>query len=66
MALKTFKNCPKCQSYIEKILDCDHITWKRCQHQFCCECFADYQKIQSRMSKHIYIISETGNDFNCK
>jgi len=43
---KHSKKCPKCQSYIEKISGCDHMTCKRCKYQFCWQCFADYQKIQ--------------------
>ncbi|CAF3682225.1 unnamed protein product [Rotaria sordida] len=40
------KKCPLCQSYIEKISGCDHMTCTRCKHQFCWECYADYKKIQ--------------------
>jgi hypothetical protein len=44
---KHSKKCPKCQSYIEKISGCDHMTCKRCKHQFCWICFADYRNIQN-------------------
>ncbi|CAF1442892.1 unnamed protein product [Adineta steineri] len=43
---KNSKKCPKCHSYIEKISGCDHMTCKKCQHEFCWECFSDYKKIQ--------------------
>ncbi len=43
---KYSKKCPKCQTYIEKISGCDHMTCKKCKHQFCWQCFADYKKIQ--------------------
>ncbi len=44
---KYSKKCPQCQSYIQKISGCDHMTCKRCKYQFCWQCFADYQKIQN-------------------
>ncbi|UJR24752.1 hypothetical protein I4U23_006126 [Adineta vaga] len=42
---KHSKICPKCHSYIEKVSGCDHMTCKRCGHQFCWQCLVDYQNI---------------------
>lgn len=43
---KYSKKCPKCQTYIEKISGCDHITCKQCKYQFCWQCLSDYRNIQ--------------------
>jgi len=39
------KRCPNCQWYIQKNEGCDHMTCRYCQHEFCWQCFADYQLI---------------------
>lgn len=49
---KYSKKCPKCQSPIEKISGCDHMTCRRCFHQFCWQCLADYRKILNHGSKY--------------
>jgi hypothetical protein len=43
---KYSKKCPKCQISIEKISGCDHMICKRCKHEFCWQCFANYRIIQ--------------------
>lgn len=35
------KKCPKCKWPIEKNSGCDHMTCRKCNHEFCWNCFAD-------------------------
>lgn len=37
------KECPRCYTNIEKIDGCDHMTCRRCQHEFCWICLANYR-----------------------
>ena len=39
------KKCPNCNWYIQKNEGCDHMTCRYCHHEFCWQCFADYQAI---------------------
>jgi hypothetical protein len=51
---KHSKKCPQCHSFIQKVSGCDHMTCKRCKHQFCWQCFSDYENIQSYgLRKHM-------------
>ncbi|KAF2656696.1 hypothetical protein K491DRAFT_578106, partial [Lophiostoma macrostomum CBS 122681] len=36
------KQCPGCQSNIEKRDGCDHMTCTKCKHEFCWMCLANY------------------------
>jgi hypothetical protein len=45
LAQKT-KNCPNCQSSIEKTAGCDHMTCARCHFEFCWACLANYAAIR--------------------
>ncbi|KAF2483139.1 hypothetical protein BDY17DRAFT_141897 [Neohortaea acidophila] len=40
---KTSKPCPNCSSRLDKYAGCDHVTCKRCSHEFCWCCSAPYQ-----------------------
>ena len=44
---KKAKICPNeiCGAAIQKTIGCDHMTCRRCQHQFCWVCLADYMRI---------------------
>ncbi|KAG6827963.1 hypothetical protein H0H92_009822 [Tricholoma furcatifolium] len=37
------KECPKCQSTIEKNGGCNHMTCKKCKHEFCWVCMGPWQ-----------------------
>ncbi|KIW08379.1 hypothetical protein, variant 1 [Verruconis gallopava] len=39
------RKCPGCQSPIQKVNGCDHMTCTRCLRQFCWICMADYRDI---------------------
>ncbi|KAH0589679.1 hypothetical protein H2248_005403 [Termitomyces sp. 'cryptogamus'] len=38
------KECPKCQSTIEKNGGCNHMTCKKCKHEFCWVCMGPWQE----------------------
>ncbi len=38
------KECPKCSSTIEKNGGCNHMTCRKCKHEFCLECIVEYLK----------------------
>ncbi|RKP17959.1 hypothetical protein ROZALSC1DRAFT_30287 [Rozella allomycis CSF55] len=38
------KECPKCQATIEKNGGCNHMTCKKCKHEFCWICLGDWKK----------------------
>jgi len=42
---KLSKPCPSCRSPIEKNQGCDHMTCRKCRHEFCWKCFAPYDRI---------------------
>lgn len=42
------KRCPKCDSKILKHGGCDHMTCRKCSHEFCWLCFADYNDIRTQ------------------
>lgn len=46
------KQCPKCQSNIEKNSDSDRILCSKCKYEFCWECMADYKQIQRKGPRH--------------
>eukprot|EP01111_Echinosteliopsis_oligospora_P013764 TRINITY_DN5019_c0_g1_i1.p1 TRINITY_DN5019_c0_g1~~TRINITY_DN5019_c0_g1_i1.p1 ORF type:complete len:436 (-),score=103.57 TRINITY_DN5019_c0_g1_i1:177-1484(-) len=37
------KDCPKCHSSIEKNGGCNHMTCRKCKHEFCWICFGDWK-----------------------
>merc|ERR1711964_160795 len=37
------KQCPKCKAHIEKDKGCNHMTCKKCKHQFCWLCKGDWK-----------------------
>ena len=37
-------SCPKCGLTISKGGGCDHMTWKRCKHEFCWICLGHYEE----------------------
>jgi hypothetical protein len=41
------KNCPNCQSSIEKTSGCDHMTCSQCHFEFCWACLANYASIRN-------------------
>ncbi|CAF1142190.1 unnamed protein product [Adineta ricciae] len=41
------KQCPSCQSAIEKRSGCDHMTCARCHFEFCWGCLANYANIRN-------------------
>ncbi|EGC29258.1 hypothetical protein DICPUDRAFT_43095 [Dictyostelium purpureum] len=45
------KPCPKCNSKIEKNGGCNHMTCKRCSHEFCWLCLEIYNKQHYSSSK---------------
>jgi len=53
LAQKT-KNCPKCQSSIEKTSGCDHMSCTRCHFEFCWACLANYAPIREHGNHHHY------------
>jgi hypothetical protein len=40
---KKFKQCPKCQFWVEKNMGCDHMVC-RCNFEFCYKCGGIYKK----------------------
>jgi hypothetical protein len=50
------KRCPKCKSHIEKTVGCNHMTCRKCKHDFCWVCL-DPWNIHS---------SATGGYFECR
>ena len=45
---KHTKQCPKCHWNIEKNGGCNHMTCKKCKHEFCWDCSVDYRIIMDR------------------
>ncbi|UJR32413.1 hypothetical protein I4U23_019875 [Adineta vaga] len=42
------KRCPYCKSPVEKDGGCDHMKCKKCNHEFCWECLANYRLIRTQ------------------
>jgi hypothetical protein len=38
--------CPKCLYHIEKDGGCDHMTCRKCSHEFCWYCMSDFEPIR--------------------
>ncbi|OJD36572.1 ring finger protein [Diplodia corticola] len=53
MLKKTTKQCPgkSCGWMIEKNHGCDHMTCRKCRHQFCWVCLAPYEPIKKHGNK---------------
>jgi ariadne-1 len=50
--LANTKQCPKCSTRIEKNMGCNHMTCRKCHHQFCWICLEDWK-------------SHTGGHYSC-
>lgn len=50
---ETTKPCPKCHASIEKNDGCDHMTCRKCKHEYCWVCLVDYEPIR-RMGNNMH------------